>query len=215
MPKPVPSSNPPSGLWREEHPLVLASASVARRQILEAAGIPVEVAPAHLDERATEAGLAHHGVSPGDVARVLAREKALAVSRRSPGRYVVGADQTLDCEGRRFNKPESPAAAARQIAALAGRTHHLHAAIALALDGKVVFETLASAAMTMRPLAPGFVARYVELVGEGVSRSVGAYQVEGLGIHLFDRIEGDYSAILGLPILPLLAALRREGCLAG
>jgi septum formation protein len=200
------------GLWLAAAPLVLASASAVRRHLLEAAGIPVEVRPASLDERAVEVSAPSN--NPSAVAALLAREKALRVTAALPDRLVVGADQTLALGHRRFDKPTNRAAARAQLQALAGRTHELHAAIAVARDGKVLFEHVAVARLTMRPLTDEFLDRYIDTAGAAVTASVGAYQLEALGVHLFERIDGDHFTILGLPLLPLLAYLRAEGSLA-
>jgi len=200
------------GLWLAATPLVLASASAVRRTLLEAAGIPVEARPAHIDERAIEA--AAPSGDPSAVAALLAREKALRVAADAPGRLVVGADQTLALGRHRFDKPADRAAARAQLQALAGRTHELHAAIAVARNGNVLFEHVGVARLTMRALSEAFLERYLDAAGAAVTASVGAYQLEGLGVHLFDRIDGDHFTILGLPLLPLLAYLRAEGSLA-
>lgn len=187
-------------------PLILASQSHARQAVLAGAGIAFDALPADLDERAIEA---ESGLSaPGEVADRLARAKAAAVSGLHLGRYVIGADQTLALGARRFSKPKDRAAAAEQIAALAGRTHELHAAVAVVRDGEVLFSHVSVARMTMRPLGAAAIDAYLTEAGDAVARSVGAYQLEGLGVHLFERIEGDYFTILGLPLLPLLAFLR-------
>ena len=196
-------------LWRGE-PLVLASKSAVRRRILEAAGIPVVVDPADLDERSIEAARTKDATGPEMVALWLAREKALAVACRRPG-FVLGADQTLALGSRRFSKPLSPAAACEQLSLLAGNTHALHSAVAVADGRQIVFETVESARLTMRPLSKDFLDSYLAGAGERVTASVGAYQLEGLGVHLFERIEGDHSTILGLPLLPLLAFFRTAG----
>jgi septum formation protein len=200
------------GLWLAAAPLVLASASAVRRHLLEAAGIPVEVRPATLDERALEA-LAPSN-NPSAVAALLAREKALRVAADVPSRIVIGADQTLALGERRFDKPSDRAAAREQLQALAGRTHELHAAVAVARDQKVLFEHVAVARLTMRSLSDVFLDHYLDAAGAAVTVSVGAYQLEALGVHLFERIEGDHFTILGLPLIPLLAYLRAEGSLA-
>jgi nucleoside triphosphate pyrophosphatase len=200
------------GLWLAAAPLVLASASAVRRHLLEAAGIPVDVRPANLDERAVEASAPSN--NPSAVAPLLAREKALQVTANVPGRLVVGADQTLALGDRRFDKPGDRAAARAQLQALAGRTHELHAAVAVARDRMVLFEHVAVARLTMRPLSDAFLDRYVDAAGAAVTASVGGYQLEALGVHLFERIDGDHFTILGLPLLPLLAYLRTEGTLA-
>jgi septum formation protein len=195
-------------LWRGQEPLVLASQSKARQTLLANAGIEFESDPADIDERAIQvsSGLS----SPGDIASLLAREKARIVSVRRPSRYVVGADQTLALGARIFNKPAGRAQAADQLRALAGHCHELHAAVAVAHDGKLLFEHVSIARMTMRRLADAEINSYLEEAGEAVTSSVGAYQLEGLGIHLFERIEGDHFTILGLPLLELLAFLRSE-----
>ena len=197
-------------LWRGV-PLVLASKSKVRRTLLEAAGIPVEIDPADIDERAVEAS--HAGASPKNVAILLAREKALAVARRRPGLLVLGADQTLALGTRRFSKPATISAAREQLALLSGKTHALHSGVAVARDGAILFETVATARLTMRVLSNDTLDAYLAAAGERVLQSVGAYQLEGLGVHLFEKIEGDHFTILGLPLLPLLAFFGREGML--
>jgi septum formation protein len=191
--------------------LILASQSRARQAILAGAGIVFEAIPAELDERAVEmeSGL----TSPQEVADCLARAKASAVSALYPGRYVIGADQTLALGARRFSKPADRAAAAEQIAELAGNTHELHAAVAVILDRQVLFSHVSTARMTMRSLSRDTIDAYLAQAGDAVLGSVGAYQLEGLGVHLFERIEGDYFTILGMPLLPLLAFLRSRDCL--
>jgi septum formation protein len=195
-------------LWRGKDPLILASQSRARQALLANAGIDFEAVRAEIDERAAQqaSGL----TAPGEVATHLAREKALWVSSRRPGRFVIGADQTLALGMRLFNKPAGHAQAAEQLRALAGRSHDLHSAVAVARDGKIVFETAGIARMTMRRLGEAEIEAYLDEAGEAVTSSVGAYQLEGLGVHLFERIEGDHFTILGLPLLPLLAFLRSE-----
>lgn len=199
-------------LWRGQFPLILASQSRVRQMLLSNAGIAFEAVPADIDERAVQqaSGLS----APGDIARLLARAKALSVSSRQPGRFVVGADQTLALGTRLFSKPAGRAQAAEQLRALAGRSHELHAAVAVARDSKILFEQATLARMTMRQLADAEIEAYLTEVGEAVTTSVGAYQLEGLGVHLFERIEGDHFTILGLPLLQLLAFLRGERLLA-
>jgi septum formation protein len=195
-------------LWRSEHPLILASQSRARKMLLANAGISFEAIAAEVDERTLQQ---NSGLSaPGDIAAFLAREKALWVSVRHPERFVAGADQTLALEKRLFSKPTGRMQAAEQLRALAGRCHELHSAVAVARDGKILFEITAVARMTMRLLDEAAIDAYLDEAGEAVRSSVGAYQLEGLGVHLFERIEGDHFTILGLPLLPLLAFLRGE-----
>ena len=168
--------------------------------------------PAQIDERAMQraSGLK----SPGEIAVHLAREKAIFISSRNPGRHVIGADQTLALGEQLFSKPADRGQAAQHLRMLAGRSHELHSAAAVVLDGKTLFETVAIARMTMRPLSDDAISAYLDAAGEAVIASVGAYQLEGFGVHLFDRIEGDHFTILGLPLLPLLAFMRSEGLLA-
>jgi septum formation protein len=199
-------------LWLIDKPLVLASKSAVRHALLRDAGIPVEVAPADIDERAIEQR-ADTG-DAGDIAALLAREKARATATRLPGRLVLGADQTLALGARRFSKPPDLAAARDQLKALRGRTHELHTAIALLREGAVVFEHREVARLTMRAFSDAFLEGYLEVMGSAVTTSVGGYQLEKVGIQLFERIEGDHFVILGLPLLPLLQYLRQSGCLA-
>ena len=195
-------------LWRGKHPLILASQSRARQTLLANAGINFEAVAAEIDERAVQQG---SGLSaPGEIAVLLAREKALSVSARLSGRFVVGADQTLALGERLFSKPASRARAAEQLRALAGRSHELHSAVAVARDRKILFADATIARMTMRRLGEAEIDAYLDAAGEAVTSSVGAYQLEGLGVHLFERIEGDHFTILGLPLLQLLAFLRSE-----
>jgi septum formation protein len=199
-------------VWRGIEPLILASKSPARQTLLANAGIAFEAIPADVDERALQqaSGLS----SPGEIAALLAREKAVAGCSRHAGRFVVGADQTLTLGERLFSKPAGRAQAAEQLQALAGRTHELHSAVALARDGEILFEDISIARMTMRPLDGNAISAYLDAAGEAVTSSVGAYQLEGLGVHLFERIEGDHFTILGLPLLPLLEFLRSQRLLA-
>ena len=199
-------------LWRAAMPLVLASKSEVRRTLLEAAGLPVEAVAAEIDERAIEA---RAGLDdPGPVAALLAREKARAVAAGLADRLVVGADQTLALDRRRFSKPTSRTAARDQLLALAGRTHELHSAVAVLSGDAIRFEHVAVARLTMRRCSEAFVDRYLDAAGAAVFASVGGYQLERIGVQLFERIEGDHFTVLGLPLLPLLAFLRREGSLA-
>lgn len=200
-------------LWRGTAPLLLASKSAARRALLDAARLPFEVVSAEVDERAIEAQAVKEGADPAGVALTLAHAKALAGAAAHPGRVVIGADQTLALGDDAFHKPADRAAAKAQIARLAGRTHALHSAVAVARDGAVLWATVESAHLAMRPLDDTAIEAYLEAAGEAMLASVGGYQLEGLGIHLFARVEGDHSVILGLPLLPLLGFLRSEGFL--
>ena len=198
-------------LWLSPQPLVLASQSKVRRALLEAAGIPVEARPAHLDERAIEQGVKG---GPGEVALTLAREKARTVAAMSDRPLVIGCDQTLALGERRFSKPADRAAARDQLLALRGKTHELHSAVSICRNGGVTFGHVAVARLTMREFSEVFLDRYLDQAGSNVTASVGAYQLERTGIHLFEKIEGDHFTILGLPLLPLLDELRREKVLA-
>lgn len=195
-------------IWLGKDPLILASQSRPRQMLLANAGIAFEAIPADIDERAVQkdSGLS----APGEIAKLLAREKALWVSQRKPGRVVVGADQTLALGSRLFSKPAGRTAAADQLHLLAGKQHELHSAFAVARDGKILSADVSIAKMTMRSLSESEIETYLDQAGDAVTTSVGAYQLEGLGVHLFERIEGDHFTILGLPLLPLLAFLYSE-----
>jgi septum formation protein len=199
-------------LWRGKLPLILASQSRARQMLLANAGIGFESIAPGIDERAI--AQASELSSPRDIAALLARQKSLFISTRRPAQYVVGADQTLARSARLFSKPASREMAAAQLRELAGASHELYSAVAVARDGKIMFEEVMIAHMTMRRLSETEIEAYLHEAGEAVTSSVGAYQLEGLGVHLFERIQGDHFTILGLPLLPLLDFFRSEGLLA-
>lgn len=192
--------------------VILASRSAARSALLRGAGVSFEAADSGVDEAALKTAILAGGAGPAEVASALAREKALAVSRRRPG-LVVGADQTLDFEGRLHDKPLSLAEAADRLRAMRGRAHRLHAAVAAARDGVVIWEALSSAELIMRTFSDAFLEAYLAGEGEEALSSVGAYRLEGPGVQLFSEIRGDYFTILGLPLTGLLELLRREGVL--
>jgi len=200
------------GLWCGKSPLILASQSSARKMLLANAGLEFKAITADIDERRVQADSKLS--NPREIALLLAREKARAVSVGHPGSYVIGADQTLALGERLFNKPTGRLQAMAQLRDLAGNSHELNSAVAVAHDGKIVFEDVSVARMTMRPMTEAELSAYLEAAGDAVTSSVGAYQLESLGIHLFERIEGDHFTILGLPLLPLLAFLRRERLIA-
>jgi septum formation protein len=198
-------------LWLADRPLVLASKSPARRTMLEAAGIPVAVHPAEIDERAVEQAA---GGDAKAIAALLAREKARAVGAQLPGRLVVGADQTLALGDRRFSKPADRQDARAQLQALRGRTHTLHSAVAVVREGDLLFESTDTARLTMRDFSDGFIEAYLDATATAATESVGGYQLERIGIQLFERVDGDHFTILGLPLLPLLRFLRSAAALA-
>jgi septum formation protein len=199
-------------IWRGVQPLILASQSLARRELLANAGITFDAMPADIDERGIQqkSGLK----APGEIAALLAERKAAFISLRHPGRYVLGADQILALGDRMFSKPAGREQAAEQLAILAGRTHELHSALAVVCDGATLFSNASVAHMTMRKLDDAAINAYLDAAGDKVTTSVGAYQLEGLGVHLFELIEGDHFTILGLPLLPLLSFLRGEEMIA-
>jgi nucleoside triphosphate pyrophosphatase len=198
-------------LWLSPDPLILASRSKVRQRLLAAAGIPIDVSPADLDERELEA--LSPSQQPATVATFLASEKALSVELSNPGRLVLGADQLLALDGRRFSKPGDRASARVQLLALSGRTHTLYSAIAFVQNASVLFEHVSMARMTMRALSDRFLEHYLDVVGDAATESVGAYQLEGIGIQLFERVEGEYFTVLGLPLMEVLDFLRQQGYL--
>jgi septum formation protein len=199
-------------IWRGERPLILASQSAVRKLLLDHAGLAVETMPANIDERAIQQ--TSDLKNPAEIASLLAGEKAKHVSALHRDRYVIGADQTLALGERLFSKPANRAMAADQLASLAGRTHVLHSAVSVAREGEVLFSHVSAARMSMRKLTDTQIASYLDQAGDAVTTSVGAYQLEGLGVNLFERIEGDHFTILGLPLLPLLTFLRSQNLLS-
>jgi len=177
--------------------------------MLANAGIAFEAVAARIDERAVEAPLAGSGLDGAAIAAILAAAKADEVSARFPGRHVIGCDQTLEFEGELLHKPADMDAARRRLIRLSGKTHHLHSAVCLLLEGETLWSHVETCAIRFRPYDAGFVGRHLAQVGEAALSSVGAYQIEGRGIELIQSIEGDFFSIVGLPLLPLLAELRR------
>lgn len=194
-------------------PLILASQSPFRRMLMENAGLAFSAEAAAIDERAVEAALSERNLAPPEVAEALAVEKARDVAGRNPGALVIGSDQTLSLEGRVFHKPADMAEAKSHLLSMSGRTHELNCGVALVRDGETLWNHVSIARLTMRPLSEDFVDRHLARVGMRVLASVGAYQLEGEGVQLFERIDGDYFTILGLPLLPLLAKLRNLGAI--
>lgn len=199
-----------NSFWVSPLPLVLASASAARRALLESAGLEFRVVTPAVDERALEQTLGRLA-GGAEVAQRLAEAKALAGSQMTPGAVVVGADQTLTVDSARLSKPASRAAAAEQLRILRGRQHRLNSACAVAIGDAIVFSVVESALLDVRDFSDSFVERYLDRCGDTILSCVGAYRFEGEGIQLFLRVSGDHSVILGLPLLPLLDFFRREG----
>jgi septum formation protein len=195
--------------------LILASASASRRALLEGAGIRFSVEPVEIDEAAVKQAGRAEGLTAADVAIILADMKAERISARHPGALVIGADQILVCDGAWFDKPADQAEAGDHLKALRGKTHTLATATVCHLDGSSIWQHEAAPRLAMRAFSDGFLAAYLAAEGEAVTTTVGAYRLEGTGIHLFSHIEGAHDAILGLPLLPLLQFLRNRGVLHG
>lgn len=195
--------------------LILASASSSRRSLLAAAGLRFSVVPAQVDEDAVKRAARTDGASAADTALALADLKAAQVAGRNPAALVIGADQILVCDGAWFDKPADPAAARAQLSTLRGKTHTLATGVVCHHGSTRLWHHLAEPRLTMRSFSDGFLAAYLAVEGESVTTTVGAYRLEGRGVHLFDRVDGDHAAILGLPLLPLLGFLRQHGVLIG
>jgi septum formation protein len=193
--------------------VILASKSASRRAVLAGAGVAFETADSGVDEDVLKAELLDRGAGPREIAEALAAEKALAVSRGSPG-LVIGADQTLDLAGRLYDKAADIDEARDRLRALRGRSHVLHAAVAAAREGEILWRETTPATLTMRDFSDAFLEAYLEEEGPAALGSVGCYRLEGPGVQLFSAIEGDYFAILGLPLMGLMDLFRREGILA-
>ncbi len=191
--------------------LILASTSPSRRQLMANAGLSFEIDPSGVDEEEITRSLLAQRSSPQEIAEALAEMKALRVSARRPGAFVVGGDSTLAASGRLFNKPPDMQAARKQLLALRGQTHELFSSVVVAKNGARLWHWNERARLTMRPFNEAFLDAYLARAGEAVLTSVGAYQLEGLGAHLFSRVDGDYFTILGLPLLPLLSFLAGHG----
>ncbi|MGZ5889567.1 MAG: Maf family nucleotide pyrophosphatase [Hyphomicrobium sp.] len=196
--------------------IILASTSRARREMLAAAGVAFTVEAADVDEPAIRKTLlaAKSAATPPQIADALARAKAEDVSQRHKGSLVIGGDQVLALGTELLTKAKDEAAARATLMKLRGMTHELHSAVALAVDGRVLWTHTGTARLKMRDFSDAFLEEYLTRAGDRVGQSVGAYELEGLGVQLFDKIEGDYFTILGLPLLPLLAELRAQGMIA-
>ena len=189
--------------------IVLASKSASRRAMLGAAGVAFETAPAHLDERAVEAGMGD--APPAAVALALAEAKALSVSRDRPGALVLGSDSLVTCGERRFDKPASRADAAKHLSFFSGKTIELYSAAALAREGAVVWRGGEVARLNVRDLSGAFIESYLDAEWPAVAGCVGVFRIEGRGAQLFEAIEGDHFTVLGMPLLTVLGALRDIG----
>jgi len=188
--------------------IILASKSIYRQQLLTNAGVQFTAISVDIDEREIEAPLLEAGLGGADVAEVLAIAKAENVSVGNPDDYVIGSDQTLSLDGELLHKPEDVEAAQKRLLLLSGKTHELNSSIAIVRNGETVWTYVEVAYITFRELDPGFIGRHTAEAGDKLLTSVGAYQIEGLGVQLFKKVEGDFFSIMGLPILPLLKKLR-------
>lgn len=191
--------------------LILASKSASRRAMLDAAGVVHESIPADIDERAVEAGLV--GATPAEIAEALAVAKAAAVAGQHPGALVLGSDSLVVCKGRRFDKPRSRDEAGEHLRFFSGAVMDLHSAAALVRDGGCEWSHASLARLHVRDLSEDFIAHYLDLEWPAIGHTVGAFRIEGPGVQLFSEIEGDQFTVLGMPLLPLLGALREEGVL--
>lgn len=193
--------------------MILASASTARRRMLEDAGVAVRVEPARVDETAIKEAMLAEDIPPRDIADALAEVKAARISGRYPEELVLGADQVLVCDGEIFNKAGSAGEARDKLRTLRAKRHDLISAAVICERGEPVWRHVGTARLTMRPFSDAFLDHYLSGAGDAVTSSVGCYHLEGMGAQLFSRIEGDYFTILGLPLLEILGYLRARGVL--
>lgn len=198
-----------------EKNLILASKSPFRAMLMKNAGLAFTQEVAAIDERAIEAAIAGSEISPEDLALILAEAKAVDVSSTHPQALVLGSDQTLSLGDEVLHKAENMDEAAHRLSKLSGKTHQLNSAIVLARNGETLWRHVSVAQLTMRTLTPQFIGRHLTRTGKTVLGSVGCYQLEGEGLQLFEQIEGDYFTIVGVPMLPLLAKLRKLGVIDG
>jgi septum formation protein len=193
--------------------IVLSSSSATRRKLLSQTGLYFKTAKPPVDESVIKETLRKAGASAAQVADNLAESKADSVALILPGAYIIGADQMLECDGVWFDKPDGLEGARRHLLALRGKTHQLVTATVIAHEGRVIWRHLDTAQMTMRAFSDEFLERYLDKTGDDIVHSVGAYELEGMGAQLFEKIEGDFFSILGLPLIPLMGALREAGAL--
>jgi septum formation protein len=192
-------------------PFVLASTSPFRKQLLQQAGLTFTTAAPDIDEREIEARAEHQSLSPAELAQMLGREKALAVSKTQSGVFVLGGDQVMALGNTVYHKPKDLAAAREQLLSLRGATHVLNSALALAQDGEIIWSHVSQAQMTVRMFSEMFLDDYLDKVGDKILKSVGGYQIEGMGVQLFSNVSGDYFTIIGVPLFPLMEKLRELG----
>lgn len=188
--------------------IILASKSQFRAELLKSAGIEFTTASASVDERAIEQPLLEANLGPADIAQVLAEAKAEEVSSRNPNALIIGCDQTLSMNGDMFHKPSNMKQARQHLLNFSGKSHQLNSAVAFVFNQQTIWRHVSIANMTMRNLTPEYIGRYLAQAGQPILKSVGAYQLEGIGVQLFKKIEGDYFTVIGLPLLPLLSELR-------
>jgi septum formation protein len=193
--------------------IVLSSTSATRRKLLSQTGIYFKTAKPPVDESVIKVALRKAGASAAQVAENLAESKANSVGQIIPGAYIIGADQMLECDGRWYDKPADRDGARRHLESLRGKTHELITAAVIAHEGRVIWRHTEIAKMTMRDFSESFLDSYMEKAGDGIVKSVGAYEMEGTGSQLFEKVEGDFFSILGLPLIPLMGALREAGAL--
>jgi len=189
-------------------PIILASNSRFRAELLKNAGIKFTTNSASIDERVIEQPLLEANLGPADIAQVLAEAKAVDVSSRNPNALIIGCDQTLSMNDNMFHKPADMKQARQHLLNFSGKTHQLNSAVAFVFNQQTIWRHVSIANMTMRKLSPEYIGRYLAQAGQSVLGSVGAYQLEGTGVQLFEQIEGNYFTIIGLPLLPTLSELR-------
>ncbi|MEI6572088.1 MAG: Maf family protein [Alphaproteobacteria bacterium] len=200
-------------IWSAKEPLILASQSTIRAELLKKVGFPFSVETADIDERKIENELNSDIKTPQKIALALAEAKALAVSQNNPDAWVIGADQTLEFENNILHKVAKRQEAETQLLSMSGKTHELHSAIAVVRQNKTVNISVDTAFLNMRPLSRGDIQTYCDLAGDVLFQSVGCYQFEGLGRHLFASVDGQEDVILGLPLSPIIKFFRSAGCL--